>query len=212
MTTTDRLIQELIRKATDERVRAALVEVGKKGIVERIAKEYVRAGVELDDLLQESAIALMATLKEWMPEGGMSLETLAACRIRNACRDFLVGVSSTKFVSFVEADDEGASPHDVVGEEPQQDEVVERGEEIDAVRQALDTLPVADRRILRTWATVHVDDTERGDVAGRGGAVPTVARELGIPRETARNRCRSALKRLGREVSPFVSRNVRTAA
>lgn len=163
-------------------------------LVAKLANQYLRAGVDVEDLVQEGYLGLLRACKEWKPDAGKSFETFAAQRIRNALRDFLVreriGSERAPSVSMDARDDEGLTLHETVGEDGQQEEYVGRRERVDAVREAVCTLSASDRALIGMWS-------EAGDV-------PTVARQMGMCRITVHKRFAGAKRRLAHEVAPFV--------
>jgi len=177
--------------------RKAIEEYG--WLVDCLAGQYLRPGVELSDLKQEAYLGLLAACDEWIDGAGMSFVTLARMRIRNALRDFLNGHDG-ETVSFDQPNEEGLSLHDVVGTPAEQEAAAIRREEVDAVQASLACVSDADRLLLRVWAECHVDSRDPR------GACPEMAQRLGVSRETIRDRCKQAFKRFGDEIAPFLCR------
>lgn len=174
-------------------------------LVKVVARDMIRSGLDLEDLMQEGYIGLMQAAGEWTEESGVAFATRARSRIQNAIRDYERHISFDYRIGDLSLDStpiegEVASLHDVFGTPPTQDEDVESHEKIDAVREGLRVLSPADRELLRFWTECH---TEGGHRQG-AGAIPEMARRAGTSRETMRDRVRGARKRLEREVAPFV--------
>jgi len=175
-----------------------------KWLVEAIAEKFRRPGLEIEDLVQEGYLGLLKAVDEWEAGRGASFETIANARIRDALRMFTRSMRSGVSLDAAATDEDGTildSPSvRMLGIEgmvtaPDQEEATERVERIASVRRAMDAVSADDRQLLQTWADVAPDGSRRNE-----GAVPEIARRMGLPRTTVDFRCRSAKKRLGEEI------------
>jgi hypothetical protein len=95
----------------------------------------------------------------------------------------------------------GVSLHEIFGYPADQEDLFERIECIEAVREGLKVLSDHDRQLLKLWSECH---TEGGHRKGEG-AVPEMSRRTGVPRTSLNRYLKDAKKRLAREVLPFVT-------
>lgn len=154
-------------------------------LVLAIAKQFLRPGFDLEDLTQIGYEGLVQAVREWRPEGGASLATIANLRIRDALRAATAVRRDMHRVSgsFDEpsGDDSGDyTLHDLVGEEATQEIEFEQREAVEVIKRALTVLPESDQNTL-----LHHTQGER-----------QMVRDTGTPKTSLRravSRAKSAL-------------------
>lgn len=170
---------DISRMTNDEAVKAF------GWLVERLSRQYVRPGLELEDLKQEGYLGLFKAVEQWKAEAGATFVTLAASRIRDAMRG-AVSSSRADGLSLDEVDDDGLSLHERVGAPAEQEDLASAEEDAAAVRAALSKMSAKDRELLEMIAV--------------GDSHPMIARRRGIPRQTVQRHCSMALARLHDEI------------
>lgn len=154
-------------------------------LVEKLARTYVRAGVEVDDLKQEGFLGLLEAARTWRTDGGSSFKSWASLAIRKyICRYGLATLeTAAEEVSF-DACADGATLHDSVGEAATQEEELGDAETRKVVRDAVGLLPAEDRALV--YATMRGDTHEK------------IATDLGIGRQTVTDRYGQTTQKLTR--------------
>ena len=157
-------------------------------LVDRLARSYARAGVELDDLKQEGFVGLLTALEAW--QAGCSFKSYADLRIREHMRNLLGRVDGSLDAldvpteSFDALGSDGATMHDSFGAPATQEQELGEAETRALVRDAVSMLPSEGRSIV--YAEMQGETHE------------AIAVRLGVARQTVTDRSGEAKKRLTR--------------
>lgn len=150
-------------------------------LVELIARDYLRPGLEFDDLKQEAYLGLFDAVSYWRPDAGFSFESVARMRIKNALRNYLhtsgVNEPNTSIDEPLNGVDSVDSMHDVLNDEeaPTQEDEAVRAETIGMVRKAMAKMPSKPRQLLEAYNGV---DSQRELSTQTGVPVQTINRRF----------------------------------
>lgn len=157
-----------------------------KWLVVTLAQEYLRKGIEFDDLKQVGYIGLIKAVDEWRLNAGALFTTYANERIRDEMRRLVVKAKKDVGWERISAEsyesDEGPLTPEQLIDPPKQEADVELSGKLASLRLALKRL--------------RSDDQELLGLLANGDSHPAIAERKKIPRGTVRDRCNRALARL----------------
>jgi RNA polymerase sigma factor (sigma-70 family) len=177
-------------------------------LVERIARGFVRPGIEFDDLSQEGFLGLFEAVRTWVDGAGSSFKAWANIHIKKKVEEAAgVGITKasrqTRFLMEASSLEDAALPdgkerlsmHETVGTQPIQDTVVMLAER----EAAIERLPASDRELLQVWRDLEPEAPTSTPPTSQ------IAKRMGLSQQRVSERCQDALGRLERLIKHRVA-------